>query len=413
MYYNLSMFQIEPTIAQPPPAKYKLWLIIFILVYFAEWFSSEAQFQQSLIDTGWLSPNASLFINLAIVVFTLTFSTLDLFVILFTFEIKGHTYGVEPWLKQGRVQWIRQKDNILAEILTCIVDILEDGFRMFDSAEPAMASTQDIDEFELESSIDNSRNERSTTGNAVVLKIQHFVNPFKLEQYHVWNKKIQNATKYYDVKKRPAEVITEDIYVQDGDRGLVTQKSIKGKKYTIIITFDNIDRLNCWMTSKKRQKLIEELQPLLVEPDIVQIQKNRSLPDAFTDLLIRQGNDIPVLAPKKRKVWWLTTIGLFFTLLWLREALPFYYEKWNLDTAHPRVLGLVSVFISTFINSYIMTPLLLFLFSNWLIRKETENDTKLPWRVSNDGFESLWAKVALSILMYGGFAIAWAVRVNT
>ena len=165
--------------------------------------------------------------------------------------------------------------------------------------------------------------------------------------------------------------------------------------------------------TKKRQKLIEELQPLLVEPDIVQIQKNRALPDAFTDLLIRQGNDIPVLSPKKWKVWWLTLIGLFFTLLWTRDALPFYYEKWNLDTAHPRVLGLVSVFISTFINSYIMTPLLLFLFSNWLIRLDTENDTKLPWRVTNDGFESLWAKLALSILMYGGFAIAWAIRVHT
>ena len=371
--------QIEPSVAKPPPAKYKLWLIIFILVYFAEWFSSEAQFQQSLIDTGWLSPNASLFINLAIVVFTLTFSTLDLFVTMFTFEIKGHTYGVEPWLKQGRVLWIRQKENILAEFLTCIVDILEDGFRMFDGAEPAMSSTQDVDEFELESSIDNSMVERSsTTGNAVVLKIQHFINPFKIDEYYAWNKKIQNATKYYakgliDVKKRPAEVITEDIYVQDGDSGLVTQKSIKGKKYTIIITFDNIDRLNGWMTSKKRKKLIEELQPLLVEPDIVQIQKNRCLPDAFTDLLIRQGNDIPVLSPKKWKVWWLTTIGLFFTLLWTRDSLPFYYEKWNLDTAHPRVLGLVSVFISTFINSYIMTPLLLFLFSNWLITVSIQN----------------------------------------
>ena len=335
---------------------------------------------------------------------------------LFTFEIKGHTYGVEPWLKQGRAVRIRQKENILAEFLTCIVDILEEGFRMFDAVEPIMTSTQDVDEFELESSIDNST-ERSTSGNAVVLKIQHFVNPFKLTEYYAWNKKIQNATKYYakgliDVKKRPTEVITEDIYVQDG-RGLVTQKSIKGKKYTIIITFDNISRLNDWMTSKKRQKLIEELQPLLVEPDIVQIQKNRSLPDAFTDLLIRQGNDIPVLPPKKWKVWWLTTIGLFFTLLWSRDALPFYYEKCNLDTAHPRVLGLVSVFISTFINSYIMTPLLLFLFSNWLIRLETENDTKFPWRITNDGFESLWTKAALSILMYGGFAIAWAVRVNT
>jgi hypothetical protein len=62
---------------------------------------------------------------------------------------------------------------------------------------------------------------------------------------------------------------------------------------------------------------------LLVVPAIVQIQKDRQLPDAFTDLLIRQGECVPLLAPKKWKVWWLTLLGLFFTQLWTIDVMPY------------------------------------------------------------------------------------------
>ena len=81
-----------------------------------------------------------------------------------------------------------------------------------------------------------------------------------------------------------------------------------------------------------------------------------------------------------------------------------------MDTAHQRRQRLGDVLISTFLNLYVMTPLLLYLFSNWLRRKETENDTKQPWNKLNDGFESLWTKAAITIALYGGFVVVWAMR---
>uniref|UniRef100_A0A7R9ZGE5 Uncharacterized protein n=1 Tax=Pseudictyota dubia TaxID=2749911 RepID=A0A7R9ZGE5_9STRA len=134
------------------------------------------------------------------------------------------------------------------------------------------------------------------------------------------------------------------------------------------------------------------------------------MPDAFTDLLVRQGDSVPTLQPKKWKVWWLTLLGLFFTQLWAGAVLPYYFEAWGLDTAHARLRGLVAVLISTFLSSYVLTPLLLFLFSPWVRRKEKEKDTKQPWKTLNDGIESIWIKVILTVALYGGCLITWLVR---
>jgi len=148
----------------------------------------------------------------------------------------------------------------------------------------------------------------------------------------------------------------------------------------------------------------------LLVPDIVKIQNARALPDAFTDLLTRQGQSVPILLPKKWKAAWLTTIGLFFTMLWTGDVLSYYYSRWGLDNAHLRLQAFVGVFIGTFLNSYLMTPLTLFLFSGWVQRKECENDEREPWRTLNDGFESIWLKALLTIGLYGGLLIAWLVK---
>ena len=396
-----------PTPKPPPPAKYKLWLIILVLVYFANWFSIEANFTEALQSSGWLSPTAALFIKLATIVFVLVFATLDLVVAAFTFKFKGHVHGLGPWLKSGRASWIRKQHNLIAEIITCVIQIFEDGFEMF-NATPLQKMIDEKEEF------DESDEFTCPSGDCkVVLKVQHLICPSKINEYNKFQKKIATAASRHarglvDLKNDDEmEVIHEEIY--DEEQGVIG-KSVKGKLHTIYLTFENIDYLNQWMISDRRTRLIKELQPLLVEPDIVKIRKDRNLPDAFTDLLIRQGEPTPLLNPKKWKVWWLTTLGLFFTQLWTRDTMPFYFEKWGLDTAHPRLQELVSVTLSTYLNSYVMTPLLLYLFSDWLRRKVDETDTKQPWKTANDGFESLWTKSALTIAMYGGFVLAWALQ---
>ena len=145
-------------------------------------------------------------------------------------------------------------------------------------------------------------------------------------------------------------------------------------------------------------------------PDVVLVQRNRELPDAFTDLLIRQGLPVPSLAPKKWKVWWLTTIALYITVRWVDHFMPYYYNQWGLDETHPRLQSIVSVFVTTFTNSYILTPLLLFLFHPWMKRQECEKDEREPWRTLNDGFQSTWNKGLITFALYGGCAIAWIVK---
>ena len=396
----------------PPPSKYKLWLIIMVLVFFAEWFANEAGITEAFGRSGYLSPTAAFFFTLAIIVFVLVFATLDLVVSLLTVKVYGRSYGLGPWLKQPRAMWIREQENIVAECLSCVVRILEDGFAMLDAA-PSVAPASAAPFLELE---DTPQEFSCPNGNCrVTLKIEHRIsnNPEKLKQYHAWTQKIDKASAKYARglidNKKSAILPTADTFDEErGDSGEIAEGGTK--LHVVYLTFESVDRLNDWMSSSRRRRLIKELKPLLAEPDVVQIQKSRMLPDAFTDLLVRQGDCVPSRQPKKWKVFWLTLLGLFFTQLWISAVLPYYFDVWRLDGAHQRLQGFVAVAISTFLNSYVMTPLLLFLFHPWVRRKEDETYTREPWKTLSDGITRTWVKALLSLAMYGGFVAAWIVK---
>lgn len=395
----------------PPPAKYKLWLIIMVLVFFAEWFASEAKVLEAFQRSGYLSPIAAFFFTLAIIVFVLVFATLDLVVTLLTVKVKGRSYGLGPWLRQPRKKWIHEQQNIIAECISSVVKILEDGFAMFDAA-PSVTNASETPFLP-----DAPREFSCPNGDCqVTLKIEHRINPNKLKEYHLWTKKIDSISAKYArglIDNRKSAVLPtantfdeergESIIVADGTNASRSD----GLLHIVYLTFESVDRLNDWMSSSRRRRLIKALKPLLAEPDVVQIQKSRMLPDAFTDLLVRQGDCVPTLQPKKWKVFWLTLLGLFFTQMWIGAVLPHYFDIWKLDGAHQRLQGFVSVAISTFLNSYVMTPLLLLLFDNWIRRKENEIYTREPWRTLSDGITNIWIKALMSIAMYGGFVIAW------
>ena len=177
--------------------------------------------------------------------------------------------------------------------------------------------------------------------------------------------------------------------------------------HVIHVKFANIDYLNDWILSPRRKALMKALEPLLVQPDVVQVLSNRTLPDAFSDLLTRQGEAVPKSPPKKWKVWWLTLVALYITLKWSNSFLPYYFDFWGLTDADDRLERLVSVFIATFLNSYVMTPLFLFVFDHWLQHSDVvAKNTRQPWKILDEGFASLWPKVLITVAFYGGCLLA-------
>jgi antibiotic biosynthesis monooxygenase (ABM) superfamily enzyme len=185
--------------------------------------------------------------------------------------------------------------------------------------------------------------------------------------------------------------------------------------HTVFLTFDNIDSLNDWMMSPRRKALMNQLEPLLAVPDqeLIQAERAAQARDAFTNLSIQQGQNCPTLPPKKWKVWWLTTVALVATIRWATSFLSYYMEFWGLNESHPRLRMLVIIFIVTFMNSYIMTPFLLFLFHPWLIRRSNEIDERFIWKTLNDGIQSMWLKFLLTFVFYGGCIIAWIAQTYT
>lgn len=405
-----------------PPAKYKLVLLISILVYFAVWFADEVQVVQALMLGGWLSPDAALFVFLSITVFVLTYGALDLVVATFTFQYNGKSdkprpIGICAWLKAPRSTWIyRYNQNVVVEILTIVIRILEDGFRMFDAPPCPRQGLA-----EKPKSFAPSPNDKSGESPQKVLKIEHRIDPSKLNEYYHWEERIakafeENATGVISVEKLPyrgkdgkeIEILGKDGYAKACQE---FSSEIGGLLRIIKLTFRDLDSLNEWMALPRRRYLFDELQPYLVVPDIIQIRENRELPDAFTDCMIRQGEHVPKLPPLKWKVWWLTTVALYLSIQWVTSFMAHYYEFWGLNAAPARIQDLVQIPITVSVNVYILVPLMLFFFDHWVKQRQVEPKvTKEPWRTLNDGFQSLWFKAFLTFIYYGGMAIAWIVK---
>jgi len=426
-----------------PPAKYKLCLLIDVLVLLAVWLADEANVIESLMFRGWLSPQAALFLFLVITVFVLTYGALDLFVAIFTFRIIGSNkqpriIGIGAWLKAPRSTWMYRYQNFLVEVVAIVIRILEDGFRMFD----APPCQNDKATFKPAPSKNPCVNGETTEGcRQKVLKIEHRICPTKIKEYQQWEERIaklvsecaigligfekQTYTMGKDGNRAASSSLGQDevssmlsITGQDGSTHLAVdpgsaekqQNNLPGILQVIKLTFQDIDCLNEWMVLPRRKFLMDDLQPFLVVPDVIQIRLERELPDAFTDLLIRQGESVPNRPPLKWKVSWLTTIALYISIQWVDSFMEHYYQFWGLDQAHPRILDLVNVPIVVAVNTYILVPLLLFFFDHWVKRTEVEAKvTKEPWRTVYDGFSSIWWKLLLTAAYYGGMAIAWIV----
>ena len=407
-----------PAVKILPPAKYKLWLIVFVLVYFASWVSADAKFLQFLRFEGWLSFEASFFLLLGTIVFVLVYATMDLVITCLTFTTADKkVYGIGAWLKQPRAQWMYHHENIVLEVLARVVHILEEGFSMFD-APPVNHINAGL------ASKTPTPFECSNHACHRILKIEHRIRPDKLDEYKKWSLRIKEAVAAQNGLLGTDN--TEITAARDEEEGRTTANPTPTNNTTaskttttdtqdneslpqlhvIHVKFANIDYLNDWMLSPRRKALIKALEPLLDQPDVVQVQGNRALPDAFSDLLTRQGAAVPKSPPKKWKVWWLTLVALYITQQWGNSFLPYYFDFWGLTEADARLERLVSVFIVTFLNSYVMTPLFLFVFDHWLQHSDVvAKNTRQPWKTLDEGFTLLWPKVLITFAFYGGCVI--------
>jgi antibiotic biosynthesis monooxygenase (ABM) superfamily enzyme len=500
-------YRRPPAARVQPPSKYKLWLLVFVLVYFAVWAGEGANLSEALRFRGWLSPDGAQFLELAITVFVLVFGALDFVVAMLTFRYKGQEYGLGPWMKCGhRIQWVHQNrfsDSFILECVKGAIQILEDGFGMFNAAPNAAAAAtitpqqlgrprsnkakrsltargssantqhndfgKDGEEEEEEeeerdytyhssdSRFEEEASYRCTSDNCQTLvKIEHRINPDKMEEYHQWEKRIQRAAAMIPglISVKKMDIVQEEKIVDRAGQKVVVNDArepvdveigrpspsqptgaidnvseIAGKRttfrhspttgystttnlHTVFLTFEDIYSLNDWMMSPRRKALMKQLEPLLAVPDqeLIQAERAASARDAFTNLTIQQGLSSPTLPPKKWKVWWLTTVALVNTVRWTDSFMAYYLELWGLDQSHPRLRTLVIIFVVTFLTSYVMTPFLLFLFHPWLIRKPNEIDERFIWRTLDDGLSRLWLKFVLTFAFYGGCIIAWIVQ---
>lgn len=387
-----------------PPAKYKSSLLVFCLVYLAAWFAAKAGLPNFLRFHGWLSPNHATFLQLVVTVFTLIYGGLDVFREAFTFKRRGKIYGIGAWLRRPRSTRLDRYSNVFAEALAGIIHILEDGFAMFN------APPQDEERNRIDPKLfpDTPRADKQS----VELRVEHRIDIEKLNEYEQWRAKIKQVA-----KQHARGLVSQGLVSQSAKRDTFEDNrkddENEGVLFSNSLMFEGVDSLNEWMLSPRRAILMAELRDFLLVPNVERIRMDRDLPDAYTDLVSQQGRSVPTAGrgPKKWKVAWLTIISLSLSKIWERHVSRYYLEFWGLNNAHILLTRLVSIAVCTFLNSYIMVPLLLYIFAPWMIREKHEKmETKEPWRTLNEGLPSMRRKCALTFAFYGGCLITWLVK---
>lgn len=382
---NTFVDYVAPKKSIPPPAKWKLAFLIFTGVYFSVWFQSEAGFVPWMIQKLRLRPDGALFLFLWIAVGCLSYGYLDVINYFAGVNIKREWYGVTTWLKRPRTRWVHEYQNFVVVCIRIVVTILEDGFSIVDVASPATAPPSKDAAFE-----------HTHSNEPVILRIEQHIKKGKVPEYEAIRDRLGEAL---ELKTNPGVLHTEATSSRSSGLCVFT------------ITFRNIAELNDFMESPIRLRWGRQIKPLLETPTTIQLVQERDLPDAFTDLVTQQGQDVPHRSPKKWKVWFLSTLSIYLVVLFTNHTLPDYLNAWKLADKHPRIQTLVTIAINVFLNAYLMTPLITKAFGEWLVRPlhDEEGDRREPWRTLNDGFRTIWGKLVMCILFYGGLAIAWIV----
>jgi len=359
----------------PPPAKYKLCLVIWFTVYLVAWFAEGSGIVNALIAGG-LNPSGAIWCLFMLEIFVMVFCCMELVVGLTRLKICGRWFGILPWFMQPRCQWVRKSDNVFVEILACFVEVIEDGFAIFTPAQRAPPPPK-THVFDL---VDNKKE--------AVLRAQHNIDPNRVDDYEKWASKM--------------------IVHMESQLGFIgaEKEGVENDVHTWRLKFENVNALNNCMATPGWVKMVEELQGLLNSPKITQIMMEHPPINALVDMLTRQGDATPILPPKKWKVWWITTCSIFFSYLIANATVFTYYLKWGWNTGNKDVYRIATTGALVLILNYICTPAALLLVNDWMIRKPHENDTKFPWKQLNDGLIPPVQLIA-SIVYFVSTGVVW------
>lgn len=372
----------KPSVRRPP--KYKAWIVILVLVYLTRWALELSDFFPWLGETGRLSTNTLIVLQLCLVVFVLMYAGVDVVAHFLRIRVRGEWYGLGRWMSDtSRVQWVHEYNNIVVETIGVVISVLEDGFGMFDV--PSQGTTV--------SSEKPCQYDCPDANGQVVLKIEYKIRKDKVVQYRAWRRELKRAMAF---SSRPGLLRSDRNADRDEDDPSITQR--------VYLTFSSIDYLNEYMTSPVRERLMRRLQPLLQHnSEVTQaIQQN-----AFADLAGLQGCDVPTRQPPKWKVWWITVLSYYGSTLFLNSAMPFYFERWSQIFLHDRLQSLVLVFLTTFSSSYMVTPFLTMTFAHWMQAKSAKISTHEPWRTLDEGIQSIALKTLFLVAFFGSCIVSW------
>ena len=332
---SLIIEHYQPEQNRLPPPKYKLTIIIIVLVYLALWFGENA----GLVRSAWpgISPGFSLFIFLCIANLAFVYAALEVFNTMLTIKVGGREYGIIPWLRQPRATWPLKYECFICEVIAGSIQILEDGFEMFNV--PEDASERVANQLTFRDS--DEENQHGT--HYVELMIEHTIMSSAVEEYTRWNEKIESIAK----RKAHGMIAFSSSSSSVDPVNSSSQENAHSKggdiRFEVRLLFKDIQSLNAWLNCPRRRSLMEELQHYIAKPSVQSLQARREIPDAFTDLATQQGSPTPTHPPKKWKVWWLSTISLFISIRWVPSLMGYYFEFWGIEDATPRILDGITV----------------------------------------------------------------------
>jgi len=369
----------------PPPAKYKLCFIIWVLVYFVSWFAQEAGIIPAFIKGG-LNVDGAFFCLFMIEILVMVFCGVELLIGLCRVKIAGTWYGFLPWLLQPRCQWGKKSTNFFMVILASFVAIAEDGFSIFNPPKIPQPPPK-IRVFDL---VDKEKE--------VVLRAQHKLNPEKLKEYDQWCKSMIQL-----MEAQPGFVSAVKEAVDE-----------QTNTHTWRLTFQNVTMLNNCMAHSSWVNLVTgqgQLESMLDAPKVTQILLENPPLNAFADLLTRQGESTPRLPPKKWKVWFTTSASLFFARLIINSTVQRYFIKWGWVDWNEDAFRLVSIGALVLMLNYVTTPATNLLVHDWMVRRPEENEHPtakiFPWKQLNDGVSPPFKMIGFAAYFIG-CGVVWA-----
>mmetsp|Transcript_21712 Transcript_21712/g.47328 ORF Transcript_21712/g.47328 Transcript_21712/m.47328 type:complete len:428 (+) Transcript_21712:227-1510(+) len=386
-----------PVKSHPPPAKYKYTAVIIAHVYVMASFIAEAGIIDAMVATGLINFHFARFWAFYLEIAVIIYLSQDPLNYVARFKWRGKWYGIVTWMKQPRHTWLKKYDNFFAQFLYLLVHIAEDGFAMFNPPPRPVAtektkanvtgggrSVGNVD------GSDNNDDDGDDDESEVVLHIKHRIRQDKLAEYERWKLMMVKFMK------------TQPGYLR------FEEGEIIGDMHDVQLVFSSHETLREYMASPARARLYQKVESLIVAPSTMQL-KTRQDPGALTEMLSLQGQPEAARPPKKWKVCWIVTVALNFAALIWDAVMPFYYEAWGMDEQSVWLQRLVQFCILVPLIVFVISPMLLMLFSEWVRRKEHEFDTNQPWKALNDGLP-LWLQTTGLLLFFAGTGTAWTLR---